>query len=1114
MPTPLSSSLGSRQRLAAPASTGLLDTSSEEQFDRLTRLAAQTLRAPFSAITLVDDRRQLFKSSVGLPEAFRSRRDVPLLYSLCKHVVRTGRPMIVEDARRHRRTRKSPAVEELGMVSYVGVPLRAPSGHVIGSFFVSDSVPRLWTAEEQCTLEDFARIAEDHLANLTSHGPEPSAHDRSAEARKAIEEMFTATALFHVLVDQAVVGVSIVQEGRIRYANPAFAQMFGYTEEEVVALPSVLELVVEEDRASVDERMRTCVEGGVQGSRRQFRGRRKDGSIVHVEVNDSIVQFDGASALVGVLLDTTEREHAKSALEAREERYHRLFDDDLTGNLISTPEGRIVASNPAFVRMFGYESAAEILQTDASRFYADDGAQRDWLTRLRTEGRVEQQESELLRKDGTRMQVLENAIGTFDDTGTLVEIRRYLFDISKRKQAEDVLRRSEEQFRAITENTGDIVHILDEHGVVRYMSPSVEAVLGYTPEEMIGRVGHDLVHPDDRARMDEGFEEAIRQTGAEQAVEVRLRHRDGSWRTAEVRGKVLVDTTGARIAIVNSHDITERMRIQSALFRSEERFRLISRATKDVLWEWNVATGELHWGESAPVVFRYPAANVGSSIEWWVERLHPEDRQRVVSELHHVVHGADESWSSEYRFRRGDGVYATMLDRGYVAREEDGEPARVIGSMMDISERTRSEASNRLLAGVSALLVSSRDLEGVLPAVARAVIPLLADYCLIDQLADEKLFRAAESHIAPDQEALLKDRVPRSLRSFGETDPMAKVLRDRVPRMVPDMAGGLLEPSATDIELRNGSEVLGTHSLMIIPLVVREEVLGVLTLGSTTSTQPYGPLDLLVAQDLGSRIALALENAHLYKAAQQATRDREQLLGVVSHDLRNPLNTIKLSADLLRESNGERRSGNSQWLDMIGRSADEMTYMIEDLLDLSSMDAGGFTVDAADHEVESILNDLCDSFRPLAAHRSITFRCDPGPGHLTAWMDLHRIRRVFSNLLGNALKFTPEGGTITLRAEGPEEEEICFSVSDTGPGIATDQLPHVFDRYWQARKGDRRGAGLGLSIARGIVEAHGGRLWVESTPGEGATFFFTLANGAAEGSLNPGGFIGEPVGAR
>jgi signal transduction histidine kinase len=162
-----------------------------------------------------------------------------------------------------------------------------------------------------------------------------------------------------------------------------------------------------------------------------------------------------------------------------------------------------------------------------------------------------------------------------------------------------------------------------------------------------------------------------------------------------------------------------------------------------------------------------------------------------------------------------------------------------------------------------------------------------------------------------------------------------------------------------------------------------------------------------------------------------------------------------------------------------------------DLLDASSIDAGQFTVSRAPHEAAELVQEIRDLLQPLGDEKSIALECVLADSVPEVHIDAGQIQRVFSNLVGNAIKFTPEGGTITIGA-ALHGQDVHFSVSDTGPGIPPELLPHVFDRYWQARDGDRRGAGLGLAIARGIVEAHGGRIWAESGERGGARFFFSI----------------------
>jgi two-component system, chemotaxis family, sensor kinase Cph1 len=167
-----------------------------------------------------------------------------------------------------------------------------------------------------------------------------------------------------------------------------------------------------------------------------------------------------------------------------------------------------------------------------------------------------------------------------------------------------------------------------------------------------------------------------------------------------------------------------------------------------------------------------------------------------------------------------------------------------------------------------------------------------------------------------------------------------------------------------------------------------------------------------------------------------------------------------------------------------------MNEMVQDLLDVSRMEAGQYSLNVIDQDLAAMIQEAEALLRPMAEQKSILMKCTV-EGDLALRIDTHRILRVISNLVGNAIKFTPEGGTVTLKCER-DLNQVRFTVSDTGPGIPRELLSHVFDRYWQARTGDRRGAGLGLAIAKGIVEAHGGHIWAESPEGGGADFVFTV----------------------
>ena len=222
-------------------------------------------------------------------------------------------------------------------------------------------------------------------------------------------------------------------------------------------------------------------------------------------------------------------------------------------------------------------------------------------------------------------------------------------------------------------------------------------------------------------------------------------------------------------------------------------------------------------------------------------------------------------------------------------------------------------------------------------------------------------------------------------------------------------------------------------------------------------------------------------------SAKQATQVRDEVLGFVAHDLRNPLTAIRALATVLQKATSEREIG-----DEIAHAADRMSHLIQQLVDVTLLEAGTFAIKRERVPTHNLLSNVFDSQASLASSASLTLRLDAEPDLPDLWADHDRLLQVFENLLGNAVKFTKPGGQITLGAKA-DAGKVLFSVADTGRGIDSNHLPRLFDRFWQARNTDRRrGAGLGLPIVKGVVETHGGSIWVQSLPDQGSTFLFTI----------------------
>lgn len=265
------------------------------------------------------------------------------------------------------------------------------------------------------------------------------------------------------------------------------------------------------------------------------------------------------------------------------------------------------------------------------------------------------------------------------------------------------------------------------------------------------------------------------------------------------------------------------------------------------------------------------------------------------------------------------------------------------------------------------------------------------------------------------------------------------------------------------------------------------------------TSMPWATWELEAASVLrGSILTIDLQRQYEREvearaSAELANEQKEQLLAMVSHDLKNPVHSLMVGITLMQKTmSADSLSRSSDVLEGMNRSLKGMNHLIDDLLSVSKLESGTATLEIRENSVEELLKDVVQLLQPIAIERGISFETELEPSagfRLRA--DRNRLLQVFSNLVGNALKFTPPQGKVRLRAE-KGTRETCFVVSDTGSGIAEENLPFVFDRFWQARQTQRLGTGLGLSIAKGIVEAHGGRIWVESNLGSGSTFRFTI----------------------
>jgi PAS domain S-box-containing protein len=642
-----------------------------------------------------------------------------------------------------------------------------------------------------------------------------------------------------------------------------------------------------------------------------------------------------------------------------------------------------------------------------------------------------------------------------------------------------------------------------------------DQIFGYSSPVATWGVATFMAHvvPDDREMVKRAIERA--RTSGDLDMECRIIWPDRTTHWISGKGRAYQDSAGNPVRMMGTvADITTIKVAEQRLKESEAKFAGIVSISADAIISIDHQQRITIFNNGAEQTFGYTKEEaIGKPVETLIPQRFRHDHRRHVD-----------------RFASGDAIARLVGERGTpimglrkngeefpaeatISKLQVGDKTLLTVAVRDITDRNRIEQEQRFLAEASVVLSSSLDYEQTLASVARLAVQQIADWCAVD-LIDEhgRLRRLNITSADPGKTALhaVLEQMPLDQeRSFM----LRSMLKGGRPTVIEHVTPALLESIAERPEHARALLATGVTSFMAVPLMARGQPLGVLLFGSSTPSRVYGQDHLRLAEALSGRAAMAIDNARLYRTAVEATQLRDHVLGVVAHDLRNPLSAILLQAGALKRQGPEpeRRSGKSG--ETIDRAVMRMNRLIQDLLDVRLMESGQLIIEGSRVSPRELIISAVDMHRPMASSASLELRVDLDRAVPDVWGDRDRLLQVFDNLIGNAMKFTTAGGDITVGAT-PIDHEVLFWVGDTGSGIAPDHLPRVFDWFWQATKTGRHGAGLGLPIAKGIVEAHRGRIWVESTQGKGCTFSFTIPKASPERDGNDLRRFGERQAAR
>jgi PAS domain S-box-containing protein len=663
-------------------------------------------------------------------------------------------------------------------------------------------------------------------------------------------------------------------------------------------------------------------------------------------------------------------------------------------------------------------------------------------------------------------------------------------DITASKRAALALRESEERFRLTIDEAPIGMALVGTDGRFIRVNRMLCELVGYTAEELTATTFHAILHPDD---LDADLTQAGRLARGEiprYTLGKRYVRKDGRVVDVMLSLSLLRGPDGApQYFISQVEDVTERKRLEEQLRFAEARSSGILEISADAVVAIDEDQRITLFNAGAEQIFGYSRAEaIGAPLDILIPEPYRATHRRHVETFSRgatVARRMGERGAALFGLRKDGSEFPADAS---ISKLEVGGRRIMTVALRDITEQKRIEDEQRFLAEVGPVLATSLEYEETMTRIAELAVRRLADFCIVDLFEDDEI-RRVKVACRDSSKGWVCDVLTNVQLDRRREHLMWPVLRTRQSYLQSRPTPADIEAFAQSDEHLRALHAAEIRSVVAVPLMAQTRILGAMALISSSPARIYGPADVRLAEQLAQRAALSITNARLFREAHSATKARDDVLGVVAHDLRNPLSAILLQAAALQRRSDDPNLTRS--IAAIERSARRMDRLIHDLLDITRMEAGELSVAPRRLPARQLVVDACEAQRSLVADAGHHLRLELPPTLPDVWADRDRLLQVFENLIGNAAKFTRPGGRIVVGA-APRDGDVLFWVADTGCGIPAEDLPYLFDRFWQARKEEGRSAGLGLSIVKSVVESHCGRVWVESTPGKGSAFYFTV----------------------
>jgi PAS domain S-box-containing protein len=798
--------------------------------------------------------------------------------------------------------------------------------------------------------------------------------------------------------------------------------------------------------------------GGLDASQREAIALLAEQVVELIENQEAIDSRTNAMAL----------DHAERRIREGEERYHAIVDSAIDNAIIAMDaDGCVTSWSKGAERIFGW-TEDEMLGHRADRFFTPEDCtagvpDREFAT-AREKGRASDERWHL-RKDGSRfyahgaMTPLQGA----QEPGFVKAVR----DITEEHETRQALGQAHRHAEVITAAARLGTFNFDVQQNVLTWDDGCRALFGLPPGAPVTYQEAFIkgVHPDDRARADHAVEAALDPAG-DGVFEVEYRTigiEDGKLRHVAARGQTYFEDRHADRLLGTVQDVTEARVAEARLAETAKRLRFANRATNDAIWDWDLVRDHVTWNEALEQAHGHRLAEVEPTGAWWIDHIHPDDRARIDASIHAVIDGGATDWIDDYRFRRADGSYADIRDRGSVIRDETGSPVRMIGAMLDQTERMRIERQLRRQATELAGQVAARaaEVERLWTASPDLLVVMDAD-------GTYRRLNPAWKTMLGYEEA---DLVGRDAVYLAHPDDQAQSVKALSIAQVGDLPAYVNRIRHKDGSYRWISWVAAPNEGEIFAI--------------------------------GRDVTAAREAEEALRQTEDALRQSQkveaigQLTGGVAHDFNNLLTVIRGSIDLLRrpDLSAERRV---RYIDAIADTADRATKLTGQLLAFARRQ----TLQPQVFDAAANVASLTEMLGTLTGSRiEVCYELPPAPALVKA--DPSQFDTAIVNMAVNARDAMNGEGRLTISVRSTdrlpplrshaavESAHIAIAISDTGTGIAADLIERIFEPFYTT-KGVGHGTGLGLSQVFGFAKQSGGDVQVESELGRGTTFILYL----------------------